>query len=519
MGKQETKPNFIVSFFLYLARSKKYNSAKKRISSLLNDEKNHYKRYLDYFLIFLIITSVGIFIYEVKHKIPYWLEFYAVYFTSAVFAIEYIANLWLYYDISRDIEKEYNESNFLEREPKFFKVFIKSLSKKLKYIFTPIAIIDLLAILPAYRPLRVLRIFVLFRFLKIIKYSRSMHHFASVLADRKFELITLFALLIFIVFVGGLAIYSAEEHLNNKINSLFDGLYWSFVTITTVGYGDVTPVSDIGKVIAFAIIILGITLISFATSIIVSAFSEKLNELKEDRAVEELSNRSKFIIVCGYGQITKVFLQHYNRNNYIILDTNPDRVKEATGDGHDAICDDAGRYKVLSKFYNENAKITVLALTGSDIENIYITLNAKSVSKDIEVIARTSSYKIYDKYKRAGADRVILPNEIASSMMVASIVYPTMYKGVNAILHRKDVANLDEIYVSEDCGLIDKNINDIDFARYKIVLFGVQNGIKGKFRFNPPKDYLFKENDIAIVMGHKMSIKYFKSIFNIGNYR
>lgn len=517
--KKEVKPNFIVSFFLFLARSKKYNNVKKQVNALLNDEKNLYKRYLDYLLIFLIVTSVAIFIYEVKHKIPYWLEFYAVYFTSAIFAIEYLANLWLYHDVSKDFEKEYNESNFLGRKTKYFKVFIISLTKKIKYIFTPIAIIDLLAILPAYRPLRVLRIFVLFRFLKIIKYSRSMHHFATVLADRKFELITLFALLIFIVFVGGLAIYSAEEHLNNKINSLFDGLYWSFITITTVGFGDITPVTGIGKVISFAIVILGITLISFATSIIVSAFSDKLNELKEDRAVEEISNRNKFTIICGYGQISKVFLQHYDKDNYIILDTNQKKVNEAISDGHKAICDNAGRYKVLSKFYNENSKITVLALTGSDIENIYITLNAKSISKNIEVIARTSSYKIYDKYKRAGADRIILPNEIASSMMVASIIYPTMYKAVNAILHRKDIVNLDEMYVSEDCKLIDKSIEEIDLAKYKIILFGVQNGVNGSFRFNPPKDYIFKENDLAIVVGHKMSIKYFKSLFNVGSYR
>jgi len=94
--KKEVKPNFIVSFFLFLARSKKYNNVKKQVNALLNDEKNLYKRYLDYLLIFLIVTSVAIFIYEVKHKIPYWLEFYAVYFTSAIFAIEYLANLLIF---------------------------------------------------------------------------------------------------------------------------------------------------------------------------------------------------------------------------------------------------------------------------------------------------------------------------------------------------------------------------------------------------------------------------------------
>jgi len=519
METKEAKYNPIVSIFLYLARSKRYINFKKNVATLFYNEKNIYKRYLDYFLIFLIITSVSIFIYEAKHTIPLWLEYYAVYFTSAIFAIEYIINLWLYNDIHKDIEREYNEANIIGKKPNYFIVLSNSFVKKLKYTITPVGIIDLLAILPAYRPLRVLRIFLLFRFLKIIKYSRSIYHFSTVLADRRFELVTLFALLIFVVFIGGLAIYSVEEQYNNRIQTLFDGLYWSFITITTVGYGDVTPITTIGKVISFTIIILGITLTSFATSIIVSAFSSKLNELKDDRIVEGVSKSSKFIIICGYGQITKVFLQHYNINNYIILDINKERVAEAISDGHNAICYNASRYKVLKKFYNENAKITLLALTGSDIENIYITLNAKSISSDIEVIARGSSYKLYDKYKRAGANKVVLPNEIASSMMVASIIYPTMYKAINAILHYKDVASLDEVYINNYCDLINKKVEDINFAKHKLILCGVQNGINGEFKFNPKKSYTFKNNDIIVVMGHKMSIKYFKKLHNVGSYK
>ncbi len=521
MPEKETKPNFIVSFFLKLANSKKYSDIKSLVKDLLHNPDNKYKKFIDYFLIFLIVTSVAIFIDEVKHKIPFWLEIYAVYFTSAVFAIEYLLNLWIYNDIHTDIAKEYYESNFLGRKSNYYKILMKSLGDKLSYVVTPIAIIDLLAILPAYRSLRILKIFVLFRFLKLFKHAKSIHQFFEVLTERKFELITLFALLVFVVFIGGIAIYIAEEQHNNKINGLFDALYWSFITITTVGYGDISPATDIGRVISFVIVILGITMISFATSVIVSAFSEKLNELKEERVAEQLKSSNEFLVICGYGQIAKVFLRSFVNENkkYIVLDVNKNRVQEALNDGHDAICDNASRYEVMKRFYNENAKIKVLALTGSDIENIYISLNAKSVSKNIEVIARATSYKLYSKYIRAGADRVVLPNEIASSMLVSSIVHPGMYKAINAILHSKDVATLDEIYISIDCNLIDKSIKEADFNRYKLVIFGVQNGIKGEFKFNPKPEYKFQENDIVIVMGHKISIEYFKTTVNAGSYR
>ena len=521
MAKKETKPNFIVSFFLKLSYSKKYSEIKDLVRDLLHNPHNKYKKLIDYILIFLIVTSVAIFIDEVKHKIPYWLEFYAVYFTSAVFAIEYLLNLWIYNDIHTDIAKEYSESNFVGRKSRYFKVLTKSIGKKLFYIITPSAIVDLLAILPAYRSLRILKIFVLFRFLKLFRHARSIHQFFEVLTERKFELITLFALLIFVVFIGGIAIYIAEEQHNSAINNLFDALYWSFITITTVGYGDISPATDIGRVISFVIVILGITMISFATSVIVSAFSEKLNELKEDRVAEQLTRSDEFLIVCGYGQIAKVFLKTLRDKSkrYIVLDIDANRVQEAINDGHDAICDNASRYEVMKRFYNENSKITVLALTGSDVENIYISLNAKSISRNIEVIARATSFKLYSKYIRAGADRVVLPNEIASSMMVSSIVHPIMYKAINAILHSKDVATIDEIYIGAESNIIGKSIDDANFNKSKLVIFGVQNGLKGKFKFSPKPDYMFKENDIVIVMGHKISIDYFKQTIKAGSYR
>ena len=519
--KRDNTP-LIVSFFLYLAHSQKYLNFKAKVKELFKNPKNRYKQYIDYFLIFLIISSVAIFMYEVKHPtIGPILDFYAVYVTSFFFLIEYIVNLWLYNDIHNDVLAEYNRATFLKTKPKYFKVLRKSILKKLSYMITISAIIDLLAILPAYREFRFLKVFVLFRFLKLLKHSKSIYHFLEVLSNRKFELLTLIILLIFVVFVGGLSIYILEVSENDKITTLFDGLYWSFITITTVGYGDISPVTTAGRVVSFVIVLMGITMISFATSVIVSAFSEKLNQLKEDRVADHLVNNKDFLIICGYGQIAKIFLRELNNQRpYIVLDKNQSKVQEAINDGHNAICDDGSRYEVLSRFYNQESTITVLALTGSDIENIYISLNAKSVSKDIDVIARASSSNLLNRYKRAGADRVVLPYEIASSMLVASIVYPTMFKAINAILNFKDVATIDEIFVTAESLIINKTIQEVGFDKFNITIFGVQNGARGDFKFNPKKDYTFKEGDIAVVMGHKISLEHFKKSHNIiGKYK
>jgi len=520
--KLRGKYPLIVKFFLYLAHSQKYKNIKSKIKDTLKNPKNKYKQYIDYFLIFLILSSVAIFMYEVKHPtIGPALDFYAVYVTSFFFLIEYLINLWLYNDVHNEVLAEYNRANFLNTKPHYFKVTNKAILKKLSYILTPSAIIDMLAILPAYREFRFLKVFVLFRFIKLLKHSKSIYHFLEVLANRKFELLTLVVLLIFVVFVGGLAIYILEETINKNIESLFDALYWSFITITTVGYGDISPITTPGKVLSFIIVVMGIVIISFATSVIVSAFSEKLNELKEDRVADDLVSNKEFLIICGYGQISKFFLKELKKDNtpYIVLDKDQIRIQEALNDGHDAICDNASRHEVLKRFYNKDSKITLLALTGSDIENIYITLNAKSVSKDISVIARASSTNLYSRYKRAGADRIILPYEIASSILVSSIIYPVMYKAINAILNFKEVSKIDEIFVTTESLIMGQSLQEIDFAKYNIIVFGVQSGLKGEFKFNPPKNYIVKENDIFVVMGHKLSIEHFKNNFNIiGSY-
>lgn len=516
--KSEKKEPLWVSFFLYLAKSKRYNALKATVKDTLKNPKNPYKNIIDSILIFFIISSVVIFIYEVKNPLSFWMEFYAAYFVSAVFAIEYLLNLWLYNDIREDILKEYDEAHFLKRNAHYFKVLLRSLKKKISYIFTLSAIIDLLAILPAYRPLRIFKIFVLFRFLKILRHSRSIYHFIEVLSDRKFELFTLLMLFVFVVLVGAIAIYVVEEPENNGINNLFGAIYWSFITATTVGYGDVSPVTPTGKVITFIIVILGLIMIAFGTSVIVSAFSEKLHQLKEERIAEHLLNQDEYLIICGYGQMTKVLINNYKKysRRFIILDSDPVQVQNAINDGYNAIYDDASRYAVLSRFYNEESNIKVLALTGDDIKNISICLNAKSISKDIFVVSRASGSHLYNKYLRAGADRVVLPNEISAAMMVASVTRPAMYKALNAILHFRDVASINELYISSECKIVGKKLKEINLMKYNIIVFGIQKGSSDLFKFNPSDEYVLQEHDTVVILGDKMVIEQYKKTYKIG---
>jgi voltage-gated potassium channel len=278
-----------------------------------------------------------------------------------------------------------------------------------------------------------------------------------------------------------------------------------------VGYGDISPVTTEGRTISVMVIISGIAMISFATSVIVSAFSEKLDELKENRIIEQVNKNGSFLIVCGYGQMTKMFFRQNEEqlDNYIILENSLKKVQEARKDGYQAIYEDASRYDTLNKFNTEHAEITILCLTGSDIENIYITLNAKSISSKIRVIARASSDSMVSKFEHAGADHILRPNMVANTMIHTAITQPTMYKAIHAILTGKNIARIDELHVYEYDGLVDKSIKELNFKSYKLLFMGIQRG--GTFMFNPPHSEIVKNHDILLVMGRRISLEYFKS--------
>ena len=106
----------LLSIALFLYSSKRYKSSKKFIYGILNDTNNPYKKYVDITIIFLIITSVFILIYEVKNPVPEWLDTYDIYFVSLIFSIEYILRLWVYNDISEPIVKEHKEALFFNNK-------------------------------------------------------------------------------------------------------------------------------------------------------------------------------------------------------------------------------------------------------------------------------------------------------------------------------------------------------------------------------------------------------------------
>lgn len=159
--------------------------------------------------------------------------------------------------------------------------------EKLKDALKPLMIIDLLAILPFYLPLkgldlRILRTFRLLRILRMFKLARyfdALQMIGRVIFKKRYELISIFGVLLLLMFISSFLMFYAEaEAQPNIFHNILDTFWWALVTFTTVGYGDVYPITPIGKVLSAIIVLIGIMLFALPTSILTAEF---LNEYQE----------------------------------------------------------------------------------------------------------------------------------------------------------------------------------------------------------------------------------------------
>lgn len=151
---------------------------------------------------------------------------------------------------------------------------------KLKFIFSLSGLIDLLAIVPFYiagidlRSVRIFRLFKLFRYFGDKRYSQAINRFKQVFISIKSELAIFLIATGFLLYLSGVGIYYFENAAQpDKVSSVFDGLWWAMITLTTVGYGDISPITLGGKLFTGFILLLGLAIIAVPAGLIASALS------------------------------------------------------------------------------------------------------------------------------------------------------------------------------------------------------------------------------------------------------
>jgi voltage-gated potassium channel len=251
-----------------------YESFKRRTYQIVErvgaDDREGYA--FDLFIMALIILNVTAVMIETVETLAApaarFLRAFEV-FSVIIFSVEYLLRLWSCTSDAR---------------------YAGPIGGRLRYALTPLALIDLLAIAPFFleflavdlRFIRSLRLFRLLRIFKLARYSASMQTLGNVLKSRREELlVTLFVVLILLLFASSAMYYAEHDEQPDKFSSIPASMWWGVATLTTVGYGDVFPVTPQGKMLGAVIAVLGVGLFALPTGILASGFAEELQKTKK----------------------------------------------------------------------------------------------------------------------------------------------------------------------------------------------------------------------------------------------
>jgi len=516
----------VVRFAYWLDASATYARIKAFFYDLLIEPRSRRRAWFDIGMIVLILVSVFLLIYQVHHDLsPYARAFER--FVLVVLAGEYLLRMWLHCACRRILIEHYEHAGLVGMHFRLMPALWAVVKGTLRYMTRPTSVIDLLAILPSYRPLGFMRLFLLFRLLKLFRYARSLSAFGKVIVEKRFELFTLSTFVGAVVLISSIAVYLFEAGVpGTSVHTLLDAVYWAVITVTTVGYGDVTPVTTEGRVVAMILVFAGIGVVSFATSIVVMAFHEKMRELHDNRVFSEVERLSGVTIVCGYGRIGQVVAERLAAADepFVVIDKDEVVIDLARRRGFLAVPGDASDGAMLANLRLGRQATRVLCLTHDDVKNVYITLTARQASRDILIISRANKPETVRKLQRAGANHVIRPYEVVARMAAEFIGQPVAVDALYDMVTGSKGIHLEPMPILPGGGLVGTCVGGIDFSARNLLLFGVIRGSPGpavgegehyllagkRFYFNPHADFALRAHDVLVVIGYDVSLSHFR---------
>ncbi|MGZ5208898.1 MAG: ion transporter [Sulfuricurvum sp.] len=507
---------WIVNTAFFLHTYYPYQRTKIFFYNLLENSHYQHKKYFDFFMMGLIFLSVYILIHSVKHELSQGWIIFNNYIISLIFLIEYGLRFWVHSSNSKTIIEQYEHDLFLHRPFSFVGAMKSVFREKMEYVLSPTAVIDLLAIMPFFHELRLLRIFILFRVLKLFRYAKSLRRLISILASKKFEIFTLVVFTMIIIMVSSVLIYVMEaNNPESKINTLFDAVYWSVVTIFTVGYGDLVPVTPEGRGVAMMIIVSGIAVISFATSIVVSAFTEKLDEIKEEKLLDSVNSLERIYLVCGFSPLAHEVIRKLHKRHLpiLVLEKDPLKVALARKEGLLALGYDSASLHTynLLKINFEHQVEAVILLHDSDVANIYAGLTIRELTKTIPLYSILHHPENRKKLSLAGIDHIVNTHELVGRMSKIIAYQPVAFEVIHALRSEQTSTVVDEIILDSTVGDRFYKLLEDPLFHQRFSVLGIFSTSIQKFYFNPNPEIKIQPGDVAIVIANRSLIDEFRT--------
>jgi len=292
--------------------------------------------------------------------------------------------------------------------------------------------------------------------------------------------------------------------------TLFDSLYATVVTLTTIGYGDFVPKTNGGKAFTMVLALGGVfTLFYLAADFIRFVVSGEVQTLLGKQRMERtLAERRDHVIVCGYGRMGRFVCHEFETEgvDFVVIDRREEALENFATPHGIAMHGDATSDDILKAAGVERARALV-SVTPSDADNLFITMSARLMNDRLFIVARAESEHARQKLQRAGADRVVAPFVIGGSRVAQAVLRPAVVDFID-LATRTEFFDLqiEETHLSAGSPLVGRTLRESQVReRFGIMIVAIKKAAGGML-FNPPGDSRLDAEDTLIALGQRRQL-------------
>ena len=210
---------------------------------------------------------------------------------------------------------------------------------------------------------------------------------------------------------------------------IYDSIYYTIITLATVGYGDITPITPLQKIFSVTLALSGVGVLAYIVTFIISSVTQNLQDMRSGRIMErKLADMQNHYILCGFGRVgTAVYEELMKRNQkVIIIEKNEEKLEDIEENENVILLNgNATEDKTLKKL-NIDKSLGVIVATGSDVDNLFIVLTTRELYNDAWIVSRASKKESINRLKHAGANKVISPESSGGTDIYFAAVQPNL---------------------------------------------------------------------------------------------
>ena len=317
-----------------------------------------------------------------------------------------------------------------------------------------------------------------------------------------------------VLLIGTLGYVIIEDY------TFIDAFYMTIITVSTVGFREVVPLSDIGKLFTSFLIIFSFGIFAYAITYITRyvVTGEALTYFKDYKVNSMLSSISQHVIVCGYGRNGRQAIKTLKayKQPYVIIEQKEEILTELKENNELYVKGDATSEETLTTAGIKRAKSLITTLP-RDAENVFVVLTSREMNKNLTIISRAYQDSSEKKLRIAGADNVIMPDKVGGAHMASLVVTPDVYEFLDHIsVMGSNEINLEEINFKHVPGKFqNKTIGDLDKNYHTGCLIIGFRSPEGDYTVNPSKETLIVPNSKLFVLGNPEQINLLNAQFNI----